>query len=233
MKKVFFILYLLLTIQSAGATSGGIVIDPGHSPKSPGAISCTGKAEYLYNAVLAETVFSHLKSRSISALVSHHTYEEMTLSARARSSAGRRLLISIHHDSVQPQFISKKNRHPCSNKAEGFSIFVSSQNNQYAESLEYARSLGMALRARGMHPSLHHSEKISGENRKLLDPLNGVYLFDDLVVLKKSEAPAILLEAAVIVNPEDEARAASALYQLQIATAIADVIESKAGTDKL
>ena len=80
------------------------------------------------------------------------------------------------------------------------------------------------MRSRGLRPSLHHAEKIAGENRQLLDPDLGIYRYDDLVVLRKADAPAILLEAAVLVHPQDEARAASAAYQRQIADAVAGMM---------
>lgn len=173
--------------QTAGAISGGIVIDPGHSPKSPGAKSCTGKPEYLYNYELATSVIAYLSSRNIPAALTRQVDQELSLTDRAKLAKEAKLLFSVHHDSVQPQFIAWKNGRPFSNKAEGFSIFVSSLNAHYAKSLRYAQCLGIALRARRLLPSLHHAEKIAGENRKLIDSQNGIYLFDDLVILKKTE----------------------------------------------
>lgn len=78
-----------------------------------------------------------------------------------------------------------------------------------------------------MKPTLHHAEKIAGENRELLDPINGIYVFDDLVVLKNSDAPAVLLEAAVIVNPDDEKKASSSQYQNKIAEAALDMVSGR------
>ena len=101
------------------------------------------------------------------------------------------------------------------------------KNRHFKESLEYARMLGKSLVIRGLTPTLHHAEKITGENRELLDSVNGIYIFDDLVVLKNSEAPAVLLEAAVIVNPLDEKRASSAQYQKMIADAVLEMMTRK------
>jgi hypothetical protein len=40
-----------------------------------------------------------------------------------------------------------------------------------------------------LKPSRHHGEAIAGENRRLIDPENGIYQFDDLVVLKLQGLP--------------------------------------------
>lgn len=232
MLKIAAIAVVLNLLQATGVNSGGFVIDPGHSPKSPGATSCTGKSEYLYNFELTASVIAHLSSRKIPAALTRQVDQELSLTNRAKLAKEATLLLSIHHDSVQSQFITWKNGHPSSDRAEGFSIFVSSQNTYYKQSLRYAQCLGTALHARGLQPSLHHAEKIAGENRKLLDSQNGIYLFDDLVILKKTEAPAILFEAAVLVHPRDEARAASELYQSQIAGAITEMLECGPVADK-
>ena len=55
-----------------------------------------------------------------------------------------------------------------------------------------------------MHVTLHHAEPIGGENRALLDARCGVYQYDDLVVLKDFRSPAVLFEAAVVVNSDEE-----------------------------
>jgi N-acetylmuramoyl-L-alanine amidase len=216
---------ILISLQTTGAYSGDLVIDPGHSPKLPGATSCTGKPEHLYNDSLAQYVLTYLLKQETPVSLTRKANEELSLNNRASAAANKKLILSIHHDSVQPLFITWKNHRPTSTKAEGYSIFVSSKNRYYEQSLKYAHRLGAALRSRGLTPSKHHGEKIAGENRQLLDSEQGIYLFDDLVVLKKTDAPSILFEAAVIVNPQDEARATSEQYKLQIAEAILEMIE--------
>jgi len=52
-----------------------------------------------------------------------------------------------------------------------------------------------------MHLTLHHAEQ---ENRELLDGNRSIYSFDDLIVLKGLNSPAVLLEAAVAVNRQEE-----------------------------
>lgn len=225
LKLVIVLVLFVLISQATGAYSGGFIVDPGHSPKSKGATSCTGKSEHLYNEILSQYIITYLSKHHIPVTLTRKPHENLSLNDRALLADGKTLFLSIHHDSVQPQFITWKNHLPTSSKAEGYSIFVSSKNRYYEQSLKYAQRLGAAMRSRGLSPSKHHGEKISGENRQLLDAENGIYLFDDLVVLKNANAPAILFEAAVIVNSQDEVRASSEQYKLQIAEAVLEMVQ--------
>lgn len=209
----------LIFVQTVMADAG-IMLDPGHSPQKPGAMSASGNMEYLYNDLLAARVRDYLSRRKIPVEVTRKKNEELSLAARAARSAGKKLFISLHHDSVQPQFVKKINQVPTSDKARGYSLFVSRKNPYFYESLEYARAIGKSLRAQGLKPSLHHAEPIKGENRQLLDANLGIYAFDDLVVLKQARSPALLLEAAVIVNPADEILARDDRYRDIIAEGI-------------
>jgi N-acetylmuramoyl-L-alanine amidase len=197
-----------------------LLLDPGHSVRSSGALSCTGKSEYRYNLALSAVVERYLAGRGVSVELSHAPGAAISLIDRTRHSGSSRLFLSLHHDSVQPQFISWRSGRPCSEKGAGFSIFVSRKNAQFARSRDYARFLGEALVQRGLRPSTHHQELIPGEGRTPLYPEIGVYLFDDLIVLKSSAAPAVLLEAGVIVNPADERSVASEARQTAIAESI-------------
>jgi len=202
-----------------------ILIDPGHSPKLPGTIGCSGKQEYRYNAVLASKIAVHIQKLGFNVSMTKALDSEILLSKRTFKSKGKDLFLSIHHDSVQPQFITRKsNGGFCSNKAKGFSIFISRKNRYFRESLNYAHKLGAALVKRGLCPTHHHAEKILGENRYLYDPALGIYFFDKLAVLKNAESPAIVLEAAVIVNPVDETRAASDEYQHAIVESVEQML---------
>lgn len=218
-----FVVLLLLPLMVDAAS---ITIDPGHSPKHPGATSCSGKPENFFNETLSAVVAARLKKDGIPVKLSRASGTEASLGVRAFSSTGTDLLLSIHHDSVQPQFIVKNNMHKgnCSDKAAGFSIFVSAKNLYYDKSLMFAINLGRALVRQGLWPTIHHAEHIPGENRTLLDRTLGIYKFDELHVLKKAVTPAVLLEAAVIINPEDELRASSNEFRNKIATAVIEMM---------
>ena len=75
-------------------------------------------------------------------------------------------------------------------------------------------------------PSLHHAEPIKGEGRPIVDPALGVFRFDGLSVLKSAQVPAVLLEAGVIVNPEEERRLESVVGQQRLVRAIVSGVEA-------
>lgn len=215
-----------MPLSGVGGTGGKIVIDPGHSHARQGAISCSGRGESEYNQALSLAISRAFADAGIGAEITT-AGQDMSLAERAAKSRRSRLLLSVHHDSVQPQFLFVKSgnngAHHCSTKAQGFSIFVSARNKQYENSLRLAKKLGEALAKRGIKSSLHHAEKIPGENRELLDNRLGIYRYDELGVLKAADSPAILLEAAVIVHPEDDKRARSPEYQQAIADAVREM----------
>ena len=191
-----------------------IAIDVGHTIEAPGAISARGVTEYVFNLRLAKQIDANLRDAGFV-----HTYLMITRGvgslqlkqrpARANAMGGVDLFVSIHHDDVQPVYYSKwdyngKTYH-FSDKFAGYSIFVSYENRFKSESLDFAELLAAELMARGMHFTTHHSEDIPGEHRQFLDPQRGIYRYDQLIVLKNTNTPAVLLEAGVIVNRAEEA----------------------------
>ncbi|MCQ4384037.1 N-acetylmuramoyl-L-alanine amidase, partial [Clostridioides difficile] len=90
----------------------------------------------------------------------------------------------------------------------GVSVFVSERNPHYAASLRCAKAIAERLVASGARPSLYPAQPIRGENRPLIDPQLGIHRCDDLVVRRTAPIPAVLVEAGVIVNPDEEARLA-------------------------
>lgn len=223
MKKLIFcgLFLILLGFQVSAAERTGVLIDPGHSPKAPGVVSCDEIPEHEYNDYLAYVLASYLEDRNIPTGLTRTFQEEKSLAHRTQDSGKYRLFLSLHHDSVQPQFLFQKSREGnCSEKAKGFSIFVSPKNRYYEKSLQCAYALGTVLREQGFMPSLHHAERVTGEYRKLLDSARGIYAFDDLIVLKTADAPAILLEAAVIVHPQEARDANSDQFRTVIAESV-------------
>jgi N-acetylmuramoyl-L-alanine amidase len=62
------------------------------------------------------------------------------------------------------------------------------------------------LRQSGFTPSRYHADAVTGENREWADEVNGVHYFDNLIVLHTASVPALLFEAGVIVNRDEELR---------------------------
>lgn len=196
------IILLFLSIFTQNIFCFNLAIDIGHNNKNFGALSSTCNKEYIYNSQLAEFIINN----SENIITSNIKKENITFNDRYLLSKNKDLFVSLHHDSVNPKYIIyDKNNCPQTNYAEGYSIFVSKKNLQYEKSLMYARIFANSLKELGLKPSLHHSELIKGENKELVDKELGIYIFDDLKVLKNSYSPAFLFEAGVIVNRKEEA----------------------------
>lgn len=197
------------TICHADATPL-IAIDVGHSRSRPGAISARGKPEFEFNLALARTIHESLSSRHVSSILigddgAMANLETRTLKANAE---GATFFLSVHHDSAQSKYLEtwtwQERERFHTERFSGFSLFVSRKNPYASISLECARKIGVALKRAGFKPTAHHAERIPGENREWADEDNGVYFFDDLVVLRTAKTPALLLEAGVIVNRDEE-----------------------------
>lgn len=208
-----------------------IAVDVGHSSARAGAVSARGRSEFAFNRDLAVAVGQALQDRGFRARMIGVGGDVNELPARTASAAdaGADFFLSIHHDSVQEQYLEgwtvEGRAQRRSNRFSGFSLFVSRKNPQPAESLVCARQIGEALRAAGQSPSLHHAEPIHGENRPLADAANGVYFFDDLIVLKTARTAAVLVEAGIIVNSDDERSLSEPALQHRIAGALADGLQ--------
>lgn len=204
-----------------------VAVDVGHSRKSSGATSARGLPEFKFNQTLAKALQQALQADGFSkAFLINADGRIGSLSARVRAAERARadLFISIHHDSVQPKYLrrwtvdGKTRRY--SDEFQGYSLFVSAKNSRFEDSQRVALLVGVALRARGQTPTLHHAEPIKGENRPLLDRRLGVYRFDDLIVLKRNKMPALLVEAGVIVHRDEETAMADPARQQLLAAAI-------------
>ncbi len=229
----------LVAVALAGSAACGlacekagfvVAVDVGHEIRRPGATSARGEIEYRYNRALAGLVVAGLQQAGYPrAFLIDGSGGPMPLGRRPAiaQQAHASLFLSIHHDSVQPQYLGtwtvEGRSERFSDRFHGFSIFVSTERPAAAASLRMARLLGQALRADGLTPSLHHAEPIAGESRRLLDPADGVYAFDELAVLRGATMPAVLLEAGVIVNRDEEAAIRSGSYHRR---AVAGVVKA-------
>ena len=220
---VIFLTYTSYFSERAHA-DGIILLDPGHTMAKYGTKSCSGGVEYQYNNEMSDFIEEYLKQHDMHVMLTRHANQEISLHERTKNSLGKALFISIHHDSTQEQFISYKTGYPCSNYASGYSIFVSRKNKYFEKSLAYAKILGSNLRQQGLMPTLHHAEKIKGENRELIDRELGIYLFDDLVVLRTAQCPAVLFESGVIINPYDDFLVKSHEYRTKVAQSMLKMV---------
>lgn len=228
------ILQLFQTLEATCFKESFVVaIDIGHTRKHTGSTSARGVGEYYFNRDLAQQLLAELVQRGYKKIFLINEQEkDITLLERARVANRRQaqLLISIHHDSVQPHYLStwdyQGKQRAYSDVFKGYSIFYSEKNRFPEKSLDLAHLLGTALLANGFKPSLHHAEKVAGENRDLVDEVKGIYRFDDLVILKKTRLPALLFECGIIVNREEEVFLTHPLNQEKMLMAITTAIEN-------
>lgn len=194
-----------------------VVLDAGHSIDKPGAMGASGIPEVSYNLAVTAAVKTALESRhGIGTILTNPNGEGPSLEDRTRSTQGR-LLVSIHHDSMQQSWIDAGK----ANTLKGFSVFVSAKNPSAQLSYVCAKHVASVMRDSGESPSLYHATPIKGENRPLLDTHLGIHQFDDLIVLKRAQSAAILIEVGVIVNPREAQRLASQGHIQKIGNAIA------------
>jgi N-acetylmuramoyl-L-alanine amidase len=202
-----------------------VAIDVGHSEKHPGAISASGRPEYEFNREVARRVKAEFAKKNVQAFIITST-KEMSLAERSRLAGIQHadLFLSIHHDSAQDKYLKTREvdgrNQSYTYDFSGYSVFVSSKNPYYKESLAVGRDIGRAMAATGDKFATHHAEAIQGENRPIIDKEAGVYDFRDLVVLKTATMPAVLVECGVIVNPDEEEKLRTPERQNKIAAAI-------------
>jgi N-acetylmuramoyl-L-alanine amidase len=204
-----------------------VLLDPGHSPASPGAKSARGTDEVAYNDAFAALLAPRLAAAGFRVEWTRRPGEELDLDGRVARAAALRpwLLLSLHHDSAQERYLEPAERDgrpavQTTRPIRGFSLFVSGENARFDESRRVASALGAELLALGRAPSLHHAEPIPGEGRPLLDPRLGVYRFDGLKVLRLAPCPAVLVELGVLPDPEDEAYVSDPARQAALADAV-------------
>lgn len=211
-----------------------LLLDVGHTVEAPGTTSARGITEHAFNLRLARQVLDVLRDGGFSRtelLVTHGVGRAQLVKRAARASAAKPdLLLSIHHDDVQERYHAKWTHNGrvrlYSDRFAGYSLFVSQANRHFDASLAFATLLGDELKGRGLNFTSHHAEDIPGERRPVLDAERGVFRYDELIVLAQTDAPAVLLEAGVIVNRAEELALAAAPRQEATAAAVLAAVQT-------
>jgi N-acetylmuramoyl-L-alanine amidase len=202
-----------------------VAIDVGHFLEEPGATSARGRPELEFNRELAIEIESAAQGRGLKTTLIGYDGFMSQLTRRTAAAAGADFFLAVHHDSVQPYLIRTWEYDSVERRFNddhaGFSLFVSRKNRAVKKSVACASAIGEELRAAGFVPSLYHADPIPGENKPFADKRNGVHYYDNLIVLKTARSPAVLLEAGVIVNRDEELRMRSADTQRLMGGAVA------------
>jgi len=211
-----------------------VVVDVGHTLNVPGAISARGIPEYAFNLQLAGGVRQALIDAGFSKTVLLITATAPWAGLRERAARANRmaadLFISIHHDSV-PDFLIETweyagEQNHFSDRFKGYAIFISNDNPRRVASLKFGSLLGKELEARGLSYTPHYTLPLMRRYRhQLLDTEAGVYRYDQLMVLRETRMPAVLLEAGSIVNREEELELASSERRARTGAAVAAAVE--------
>jgi N-acetylmuramoyl-L-alanine amidase len=211
-----------------------VVLDVGHTARVPGADSARGVPEYTFNLQLADTVKQGLIaagfSKTVRLITATAPWTGLFERAARTNELHADLFIAIHHDSVPDNLMEKweynGEKHRFSDRFRGYSIFISDANADRKGSLAFGHLLGRELQARGMHYTSHYTLPLMGRHRhQLVDAEAGVYRYDQLVVLRSTLMPAVLLEAGSIVNRKEELELATAERRTQISAAVVAAVE--------
>lgn len=211
---------LMLAGRAAAMPAGGVAVDVGHTLAAQGATSARGRGEFEFNRELALAVVDALRGRGFVVGLINEDGRISSLQARPRVAEGADLLLSIHHDSVdaealRPWVWQGRTLHYNDDFA-GHSLFVSRDNPDTARSILCARAIGARLQRLGFAPT--HK---NGRRRGYADRMHAVHYYDGLAVLRHAAMPAVLFEAGVIRNREEELLLRDPARQARMADAIA------------
>jgi N-acetylmuramoyl-L-alanine amidase len=212
-----------------------VILDVGHTAEAHGAMSARNVPEYDFNFELAWQIEHSLIADGFAKTVLLVTDGDARPSLFKRVAAANRLsanlFLSIHHDSVPDGFLEnwEFDGRPShfSDRFSGHSLFVSNQNPNFTASLRFGSLLGHQLKDRGLQYARHYTQAFMGHRRReLVDADAGVYRYDQLVVLKATQMPAVLLEAGSIINRDEELTMSSRERRDLIGAAVIAAVEA-------
>jgi N-acetylmuramoyl-L-alanine amidase len=211
-----------------------MILDVGHTAEVPGATSARGAAEYTFNLRLAREIKQTLVDagfvRTVLLVTAGPTRAGLVKRVARANRSPADLFLSIHHDSVPDRFLEtwqyEGRERYFSDRFKGHSIFVSYENPERRASQLFGKLLGDQLKERGLQYASHYTQAFMGHRRReLVDAEAGVYRYDQLIVLKDTRMPAVLLEAGSIINRDEELEMDSVERRSLIAGAVSDAVE--------
>jgi N-acetylmuramoyl-L-alanine amidase len=216
----FRIFGLFLVPTVAFAAPPLVAVDVGHGGKDTGAISARGRTEFEFNRDFAGVLAASLRQRELGVREVNFDGQIGSLAARPQAAVGSDFFIAIHHDSIgEPWLIDWEWNGQAQTYTEvkrGYGIFVSAQNPALETSLRCASTIGAMMRRAGFAPSPWH-----GRKHLPADADNGVWYYDNLVVLYRTTLPAVLFEAGVIKHRDEELELRDPERQTRMADAVA------------
>lgn len=211
-----------------------IVLDVGHTVDVPGAMSARGVPEYAFNLQLSQDIDKALVGAGFDKtvlLITDRAPPHGLVERASRANAMQAdLFIAIHHDSVPDDLLQswdyEGQQNSYNDDYPGYALFASYDNADRKGSLEFGHLLGKALQANGLKYTPHYTQALMGHYRRdLVDADAGVYRFDQLVVLKMTRMPAVLLEAGSIINRQEELELGTPERHAKTSAAIVSAVE--------
>jgi len=227
--------------DNCARSSFRVVVDVGHTLDVPGAMSARGVPEYTFNLALARDIKQALVDagfeQTVLMITATRPWRGLFERATRANAMHANLLIAIHHDSVPDnlkhvwEYAGLKNEF--NDDYPGYALFISNENADPAGSLKFGSMLGHELEHRGLHYTPHYTLALMGHRRRILvDAEAGVYRYDQLIVLRETRMPALLLEAGSIVNRQEELELATperrSLTSAAVAAAVANFCAARA-----
>jgi N-acetylmuramoyl-L-alanine amidase len=211
-----------------------IILDVGHTAESYGAMSARNVPEFEFNLQLAKRIEAKLKSEGFDQttlmVTEGNARPSLIKRVAVANKRGADMLLSIHHDSVPDLYVDNWDFHGKASHFNdffgGYSVFVSRQNPRYAASLKFAKLLGNRMAAQDLQFARQYDQWFMGKYRHpLLDIDAGVYRYDELIVLRQTRMPAVLLESGSIINRDEEVVMASEEHRTKVSTAVAEAVK--------
>ncbi|HEX6734124.1 MAG TPA: N-acetylmuramoyl-L-alanine amidase [Azonexus sp.] len=210
----------LSLLLAASAATPQVAVDVGHGLVDGGAVSARGRTEFAFNREFAGVLEQALEQRQLAVRRINFAGDIGSLAERPQQAAGSDFFLSVHHDSISPAYLQfwdwDGSEQSYTEVKRGFGLFVSARNPDLATSLRCASAIGAVLRRNGFVPSSWH-----GRQHLPADGDNGVWYYDNLVVLYRTTLPAVLFEAGVIKHREEELELRDAQRQARMADALA------------
>ena len=215
-----FIFAALYPLTALAVEPSTVAIDIGHGLRDSGAISARGRSEFAFNQDFGSVLAEAISKRQLALRKVNFAGDIASLVARPLQAKGSDFFISIHHDSISEQYLKSWDwdgvEVSYTDVKRGYGIFVSARNPDLATSLRCASAMGSQLRRAGFEPTPWH-----GRKHLAADALNGVWYYDNLVVLYRTTLSAVLFEAGVIKHREEELELLDPERQARMADALA------------
>lgn len=169
-----------------------VMLDPGHMPSAPGAMGPLGTKEMDANYALAQAAAERLlKEGAVPLLTRGTTTDEVSLTDRPRQAVERNADLFVSlHNNALPDGMN-----PFS-KPRGFTVF-------------YYHPHSLAL-GRAVHEAYRTHDPLPDEGLQ----------WDNLLVARLSAVPAVLIENAFIILPEQEALLNDPAFRAKLAAAV-------------